>query len=247
MPDLTDTFLLLRRDGAASFPASILRTRVCESEGAALRAAWEDLPRDDHLPGGDDYRFRRYGRMRASPVPDGGYELVTLPPADFQQHEDLIPLYRGAARRVAPVEEATAAEPALRALIQFDLDIIAQAEGARRTLEIGLHLIRVVADLGGRRRAPAPEGRHRDGHDWIAMHLMGRRACSGGASRVYPGDAPEPLLVTTLQEPLDTLVIDDRRVEHEVTSIVALDKGAGRDMLLVDFDGPDGPDGPDDG
>jgi hypothetical protein len=100
---------------------------------------------------------------------------------------------------------------------------------------VGLHLIRVLAD-SGRGVAPAPEGRHSDGHAWIAMHLIGRHDCTGGTSSVYRPGEDVPFLVTTMQEPLDTVIVDDRRVEHEVSPIRAAGPGGRRDILLVDID-----------
>jgi hypothetical protein len=100
---------------------------------------------------------------------------------------------------------------------------------------VGLHLIRVLAD-GGQGVAPAPEGRHSDGHAWIAMHLMGRHHCTGGTSSVYRSGEDVPFLVTTMHQTMDTVVVDDRRVEHEVSPILAAGPGGRRDILLVDID-----------
>ena len=203
---------------------------------AGLRAAWDDLPRDEHLADGGAWRLRRYGRFSATPDGDG-HRLDVLPERPFQQSAELIPLYRGEARRFAPVLAATMANRALLALVGHDLELVARVEGGRRPAVVGLHLIRVMA-AGAGDVAPAPEGRHRDGHAWIAMHLLGRDGCEGGTSRVYrPGEA-EPFLVTTMERELDTVVVDDRRVEHEVSRLRAGEPGrAGRrDILLVDID-----------
>jgi hypothetical protein len=68
------------------------------------------------------------------------------------------------------------------------------------------------------------------------MHLIMRRGCGGGASLVFRPRATTPFLEVTLTDNLDTLVVDDRRVEHSVTPIMALEQRGLRDMLLVDFD-----------
>ena len=70
------------------------------------------------------------------------------------------------------------------------------------------------------------------------MHLLGRHDCTGGTSSVYrPGEA-SPFLVTTMLQELDTVVVDDRRVEHAVSPIRAATPGrtGRRDILLVDID-----------
>jgi len=86
------------------------------------------------------------------------------------------------------------------------------------------------------RRKAAPDGRHRDGHWFIAMHLIGISASSGGVSRAY--EAPEqagPVFSDRLSEPGDTLIIDDRRVLHEVSPVSPAGGEGVRDMLLIDF------------
>ena len=203
---------------------------------ADLRAAWEDLPRDEHLADGGAWRERRYGRLAATP--DGeGHRLEVMADQPFKQAAELIPLYKGEARLFAAVTAATVANQALLALVGQDLELVARVEGGRRPAVVGLHLIRVIA-TGGSDVAPAPEGRHRDGHAWIAMHLLARDGCTGGTSRVYrPGEA-EPFLITTMSAELDTVIVDDRRVEHEVSPIRAAVPGrpGRRDILLVDID-----------
>ena len=97
---------------------------------------------------------------------------------------------------------------------------------------VGVHMVRVVARIGAPGQ-PTPEGRHRDGHDYVGMHLMGRRDCAGGQSVMFRvGREPVRL---TLVECLDSLIVDDAALTHEVTAIAA-DGGEGvRDTLLVDL------------
>jgi hypothetical protein len=234
---LADVEDLLAAQAAAVLAGADLRGELRDVDPggqalAALRAAWEDLPRDEHLADRGAWRRRRYGRLLATP--DGG--LTSLPDQPFRQAAELIPLYRGQARRFAPVGQPTLANPALLALLRHDLDLVTRVEGGPRQAVVGLHLIRVLAD-GGADVAPAPEGRHSDGHAWIAMHLIGRRHCTGGTSSVYRAGEADPFLVTTMLQELDTVVVDDRRVEHEVSPIRAERGHTGtRDVLLVDID-----------
>jgi hypothetical protein len=221
--------------GAATLPSIELTSRIDPAAWAELAAAWDDLPIDRHLADGGTWRLRRFGRLRATPGTRAGYQLKPLPAAPFRQSADLIPLYEGKDRDFDPIEPVTMTSPALWSLLDHDLELIAAVEGARRPWLIQLHLIRVTTgpDLDVE---PAPEGRHSDGHAYVAMHLIDKRDCTGGVSHVFqPGEA-EPFLVTTMQQPLDTVVVDDRRVEHQVSPITT-DAGRGhRDILLVDVD-----------
>ncbi|MFD5428537.1 2OG-Fe dioxygenase family protein [Streptomyces sp. NPDC127084] len=210
---------------ASAFPVSTPLPRV----------EWDSLAVDRYLPCGT-YRFRRFGRVKALPGPSG-WSLVPLPYRSFQQPAEVIPLYNGAAREFAPIRESLLRTAGMVRLIKTDLDIVVEATGRQQGYMLGLHMIRIVAGVQNG-NAPAPEGRHRDGHQYVAMHLINRIGCSGGVSRVYHGKCEQPALVTTLSHPLDTLVVNDQLMEHEVTSVLSL-PGASqsvRDLLIVDFD-----------
>jgi hypothetical protein len=222
-------------EGATTVPGAALLGSLDGAAWAELAAQWEDLPRDEHLADGGEWRQRRHGLLRARPAGHQGYVLEPLPAAPFQQSADLIPLYGGKARTFAPVDEGALGGPALRTLLQHDLELVARAEGERRPWRIQLHMIRVLASAS-EQIAPAPEGRHSDGHAYVAMHLIGRERCEGGVSRIYTAGSKVPFLITTMTAALDTVVIDDRRVEHEVTPITTSEETATRDLLLADFD-----------
>jgi hypothetical protein len=80
--------------------------------------------------------------------------------------------------------------------------------------------------------SPTPEGRHRDGHSLIGMHLIGRERCEGGETLVYGADG-ELVSTAMLSRPFDSLVVDDERVEHAVTDVAANSSVAGRRDLLI--------------
>ncbi len=222
-------------EGAAFLPGICLRSLLSPPAFADFVSAWDNLGQDEYLPGGATYRKRRYGRLLAKPGPNSNYILSPMPPAAFQQPADLIPLYRGRPRTFEPIEEDALVSPPLLALVNMDLAIITAAEDSRDVFIVGLHMIRVVVRLG-LSQLPAPEGQHTDGHCYVAMHLMKKHGCVGGESRVFLPGISEPILETTLTESLDTLIVDDRRVEHGVTAVRALEYEGTRDMLLVDFD-----------
>ena len=122
-------------------------------------------------------------------------------------------------------------DPAITGLVALDLSVVTRQTQATSWIA-GLHMIRVVAD-GDSPGLPTPEGRHRDGHDFIGMHLVSRRSCSGGMSVIYrPGEPPVEL---TLASPLDSFIVDDDAITHEVTPIAAVGDRGVRDTLLVDL------------
>ena len=100
---------------------------------------------------------------------------------------------------------------------------------------VEMHQFRIVADP---RRAglPTPEGRHRDGVDWVAVVLVGRHNVAGGVTAVTDG-AGRDLGTFTLETPLDTVLLDDHRVWHGVTPVHPVDDAAPahRDVLVLTF------------
>ena len=220
----------LRRRGFVHIEAAAFPDPPTREAMAALASTWDDLAPDTALLDGGRYRLRRYGRLRAR-LDGDTLRLTRLDHAEFRQ--DTNPLYRGRARLFEPMRPATLADPALRRLVAFDV-AVGEARQPLRDWEVGLHQIRIVA-RGGDVGRPTPEGRHRDGHLFVGMHMMARRGCDGGMSIVETDDGT--LVKFTLARPLDTVVVEDAAVKHEVTPIRASRGSAEgvRDMLLVDL------------
>ena len=68
------------------------------------------------------------------------------------------------------------------------------------------------------------------------MHLIARRDCHGATSAVYDGSSGEPTLKVEFRTPLDTLIVDDRRMEHDVSRLVSTGAAGYRDVVLIDYD-----------
>jgi hypothetical protein len=231
----------LRRSYVASINADAAIELSDTDAFASLQQQWDHLSDDVYLPDERRYRTRRYGSLIARPLHDG-WEFVAVPGSAFMQSAELIPLYGGRSREFAPLTPAVWSNTALQSIVMFDLEVVEQTLLLRRPFRVGLHLIRVRADHD-ELCAPAPEGRHRDGHRFVAMHLMNRVNCVGGESTVHHDDDAAPFFATTLRQPLDTLFVDDVAIQHAVSPIGAFRMApAHRDMLLVDFDEYD--DGP---
>ena len=159
----------------------------------------------------------------------GIYVITALEHTAFRQ--DTNPLYRGRSRLFEPIQVLD--DPVLRHLVEYDVRV---AESLRPIgdWEVGLHQVRIVA-RGGDAGLPTPEGRHRDGHLFVGMHMLARRDCIGGESIVELADGTVERF--TLEQPLDSVIVEDAAVWHEVTPIRAAPGAAEgiRDMLLVDL------------
>jgi hypothetical protein len=216
--------------GFASLAGHDVVRLVPPASTPVFRGLWDALEPDGELPGGASYRLRRYGRLGAELTAEG-VTFTALPHAAFRQDAGHIPDYAGRERMFSPMPAEVMLAPAITGLVALDLSVVSRHERATSWIA-GLHMVRVVAD-GESPGLPTPEGRHRDGHDYIGMHLVSRRGCSGGVSIIYRHD--EPPVELTLASPLDSFIVDDDAITHEVTPIAAVgDKGV-RDTLLVDL------------
>ncbi len=98
-----------------------------------------------------------------------------------------------------------------------------------------MHQIRVLAttqEIG----EPSPEGIHQDGTDFLTLHLVRRENIAGGASTIYDLEK-RPIFDFVFREPLDSVILEDPRILHGVTSVEPADqRSAGvRDILGIDF------------
>ncbi|MET7638032.1 2OG-Fe dioxygenase family protein [Streptomyces sp. NPDC005438] len=216
------------RRGFAFLPHASVRPLLGEGVLEDFQAAWEDLELDTEIPGGKQFRLRRYGRLRVEPGPSGT-EFEALAHSAFRQ--DAIEMWRGQNRVFAPVAADTLLHGAMRALVGLDVEIASAVSGVTRW-DVGIHLVRILAKPGADGE-PTPEGRHRDGHAFVGMHLLRRDHLTGGHSTLHLEDATTVDL--TLARPLDSVLVDDGRLTHEVTPISPAGDTGIRDMLLVDL------------
>lgn len=217
---------------------AILLQAMARSDGLArLRSSFSWLPLDEYLPPACRSRSRRFSEVLFDPAVG---RIQELEPRPLLQSAQVNPLYGDVARRFAPLDPSVIGSPFVRDLIAYDHEELATDAGreVRSVLwRVGVHQIRVVGTpaLPG---DPTPEGVHRDGHSFVAVHLLGRRNVRGGTFRVHD-DKHDVVFEYTKRGLLDTLFLDDRRVKHSVTPIEPLDPDAGpaeRDVLLVTWD-----------
>lgn len=215
--------------------ADYLRADVLAPQDAhwqALKDSYAALPTDDYLPGGETYRLRRFGRYLYLAADNS---LEHLEHAPFYQSRDYNPLSGGIHRDFAPLAPATQGNPVLRRLIRFHVHHCAALYPQVRDWLIYVHQIRILGN-GGATGQPTPEGLHQDGHHVVAQVLVARENVRGAQSTVCDANRV-PIYQTVLREGLDTVVVDDRAVWHEVTPLQGIDpsRPAYRDMLLIDF------------
>lgn len=199
-----------------------------------LRADYAHLPPDEFLPGGARYRLRRYDRFYFHPYTG---ELAILPHEDYFQSLEINTVTGGVVRRFAPLTPEIAENPFLHELIRFDFSAfpLAQAEMQYNPWQVDVHLIQIVADPGAEGH-PTPEGVHRDGAEFVTVHLVNVENAEGGEVTVYDDDR-QPLASFQLEQPLDSYLFEDALLWHGVTPIRSADgvHPARRGILTFDF------------
>ncbi|MET9681193.1 2OG-Fe dioxygenase family protein [Streptomyces coeruleorubidus] len=232
-PAAADAVTALSGPGGHLMPSAALSSLVGVdgSDWARFAAHWDELTLDTYMADGGTYRFRRYGQFDLDPASG---ELTLLPHEPYRQETDVNPLNGGIERTFDPLTESFATDPLLRSTLVAFGRIFTEVDGTRRW-NVKLHPYRISASTE-QAGQPAPEGRHRDGVTFITSLLIGRTNVSGGESGVY-SDSDEHLLTTTLSEPGDLLLGDDRRTLHSVTPVRPVDAElpAHRDVLVIAY------------
>ncbi len=200
----------------------------------ALMNEWDHLEPDTYLRDDASFRFRRFGYFDLHP-PSG--KVRRLPDGSYYQSREINSYAGGIERHFAPLPDSAADNQFLKELIRFDFaQLPIDDDRAREIWRVDVHFFRVVgrADEAGE---PSPEGIHRDGEEFGAIHLIQRRNVAGGVNTVYDIDG-QLLASLTLQDPLDSLILWDAHTLHAVSPIrpEVADKPAIRDTLIMGFD-----------
>jgi hypothetical protein len=178
----------------------------------ALHDGWERLPRDPYLRDGGRYRARRHSSFIYTP---GARQLAPVPQRPHWQPTTYNALHGGMLRWFEPIEPAAASNPAFQQLLASLGELFAQLQPVSRWY-LEAHQFRI--DTQGGIGRPTPEGAHRDGVDFVAVVLIGRRGVRGGETRVFEAQGSRGVRFT-MEQPWSMLLMDDARVIHETTPL----------------------------
>ncbi|MFC7813291.1 2OG-Fe dioxygenase family protein [Streptomyces sp. NPDC057367] len=206
-------------------------TGVRPADWARFAGNWEVLQRDPYMADGGTYRYRRYGQFELD-METG--DLTRLPHGPYRQEADVNKLHGGVDRVYEPLTEAFVGDPVLRNVLVRSAEIFTGVDGTKKwNVKVTPVRTTTTKDQVGE---PTPEGRHRDGVTFITSLMIDRNNVTGGESSVHTEDG-ELLVTTTLREPGDILLGDDRRTFHGVTAVRPDDDGepGHRDVLIMAF------------
>ncbi len=209
------------------FPANL------ETDKQLFWRDWENLNPDKYLENGARFRLRRFCYMYFVPA---FAEILPFPPMPYFQSSKLNTYAGDIQREFAPVLNSTLHNKFLHELIKWNFQQLpVKREKSYKPWKVDVHQIRIVTtpDEEGK---PTPEGIHRDGEDFVCIHLIKRENVIGGVNTIYD-DYKNPLESKTLQQPLDSIILCEPMVMHGVSPIRPknLDKKAFRDVLLIGY------------
>jgi hypothetical protein len=194
-----------------------------------LRDAWARLPRDTYLRDGGKYRSRRHSCFVETF--SSGAALAAVPRRPHWQPTSYNALHGGLERWFEPIEPEVLAEPVWGKLVGAIGALFEQVRHVDQWF-IEAHQFRIDTANGIGR--PTPEGAHRDGVDFVAVILAGRRNIRGGETHVFDASGPAGVRFT-MQEPWSMLLMDDARVIHETTPIQPDNDQGVRDTLVLTY------------
>ena len=231
-PGLAD---LIREQGFVHLEAHQAR-RILELAGgladwAAFAGSWNDLALDTYMADGGRYRRRRHAVLMV----DGKGRVERAPHQPHYQGLEYNGLNGGIERWFEPVVPEVADGASLQAILKACHAAFQSLAPDAAAWKVELHQFRIEAGPGSDGK-PTPEGMHRDGVDYVLVLLVRRENVASGTTMLAHSEK-RPIGSFTLTEPLDSVLLDDRRVYHGVTPVMPIDpaRPAYRDVLVVTF------------
>ncbi|MFT5287550.1 MAG: hypothetical protein ACI8TQ_003738 [Planctomycetota bacterium] len=207
--------------------ARLLDSEQCESPLGAWTQHWGDLPLDQHLRDGGEYRRRRHSSF----IVESG-EVQQVAHRAHWQPIDYNALHGGMERWFEPLAPELVDDPVWSRLLVALTERAVALRNHDGKWFVEAHAFRI--DTNGGIGRPTPEGAHRDGVDLVAVILIDREGIKGGETRVFDANGPNGQRFT-MSEPGTAMLIDDARTIHETTPIQPEVPGGGgqRDTLVL--------------
>lgn len=223
----------LRRDAYAILPREALNVPPdLFAHWEAIQAEYPLLPADEYLPNNQRYRFRRYSSFNFDPQTGA---LTLLPHQDYYQDVSINAVTGGMVRKFAPLTEETASNPFLHELIRFNFGQFPVAEYMMNgPWQVDAHQVRVVArpNVEGH---PTPEGIHKDGAEFVTVHIAELENIEGGDVSIFD-DEKNPLVSFRLDHVLDSYLFHDRMLWHAASPVRPAEGDWGvRSILTFDY------------
>jgi hypothetical protein len=190
----------------------------------AQLSSYEQCPHDPFM--GNGTRYKRFSQYKLT-HDENSWTSELLPRRAYTAPKKFNPIGGGYKRPYEPLQaDFTGIVAFLADQLGLDTSVAWQ---------INVHQNRSIAD-SERNGQLTPEGRHKDGHEFVSISMFDRIGVTGGRTRVWASeDAEDPLFEHTMVAG-QTLLLDDRAVLHDVTDIEPEGNTRGtRDILIVAY------------
>ncbi len=224
-----DDFLFLESLQAIELLSATAATPIGDDQG--FLDSWNRLEQDQYMADGGKYRKRRHATYA---IRNPAEPARLMPYQPHYQTVDYNPLNGGVARYFAPVLDDLQHSQTVAALLEFGNRVFSRISGNYQW-QVELHQFRIEA-RDGKLGKPTPEGRHRDGVDFVIVVMIKRVNIESGATTIF--DLDNKLVGEfTLRRSFDMVLVNDRRLYHGVTPIMQIesDQEAFRDVLVITF------------
>lgn len=170
---------------------------------------FKNMPFDPYVTG--DFRKRRFSSIKKDHY--GKWEIQ--PHKTFTQSAKINDLLGDVVREYDEIETEL--------IMSDDFDKIVsgyvELSGINPYLsEIGIHQMRILSSLYIKGE-PAPEGRHKDGFDFIGIFCARREQVSGGKSELFLSKEDKKPILEKILDENEMLVVNDREVFHNATKL----------------------------
>jgi hypothetical protein len=170
---------------------------------------FEDMPYDPYVKG--NFRKRRYSSLKLNDE----NEIEILPHKTFLQKSDVNKLLGDVEREYEELDEQLVKHKDFFNLL---VGFIESTGINPHTTEIGVHQMRIHSSIYIK-GSPAPEGRHKDGFDFVGIYCANRHLVSGGISKLYINEKTSKSLLSKMLKPNEMLVVNDKEVFHDATEL----------------------------
>ncbi|NEQ17175.1 MAG: 2OG-Fe dioxygenase family protein, partial [Moorea sp. SIO3E2] len=177
------------------------------------------------------FRQRRYSNI----IFHRNSEIEYLRSTYFQG-ERFNRLFGGQSRIFEKIDDNLLTDPIFIDLINYDFCfLLKHGLITSKEYNMGIHQIRTLTTAQNTGRV-TPEGIHKDGHPFFAIHFINKSQITGGTTKIYDNNLKliEEINLSNFGE---TIFVLDTLVYHGVTDIKPLpgsDKGF-RDVLIIEF------------
>lgn len=188
-----------------------------------IKKSFNFIPLDPYFDGG--YRYRTKSRIQV--LEDGSLKLLEKKDLYQPSHINSYVNYGGISRSYQDIPEWLVTNENFVKLIKYWLDTI-----PKKIDIISVHQIRTATNFG----KTVPEGRHRDGYDYIAVYVVARHNIVDNCAltKVWCNETNNIIFENYLDEG-NLISFDDNLVTHYTSDIISENENneCYRDVLIL--------------